>query len=148
MPKINFIIHFFLVILHVKESCSLIGQQHFGPQLENHDFARCGTGGEISITLLVFILNYFQEKLMTKLFKKTKKPFIEQWSNKVVHSYLSKPVVFILPNRAIVCTGVLPPPSKTPPFLFYQAPLINLLTVQALPFRQAPPAYLFFVNPP
>ena len=31
MPKINFIIHFFLEILHFKESCSSIGQQHFRP---------------------------------------------------------------------------------------------------------------------
>ena len=31
MPKTNFIIHFFFGILHFKESCSLIGQQHFDP---------------------------------------------------------------------------------------------------------------------
>ena len=31
MQKINFIIHFFLMILHFKESCNLIGWQHFGP---------------------------------------------------------------------------------------------------------------------
>ena len=31
MQKINFIIHFFLDILQFKESCSLIGQKHFGP---------------------------------------------------------------------------------------------------------------------
>ena len=31
MQKINFIIHFFLTILHFKESCNLIGWQHFGP---------------------------------------------------------------------------------------------------------------------
>ena len=30
MPKINFIIHFFLEMLHFKGSCSSIGQQHFG----------------------------------------------------------------------------------------------------------------------
>ena len=29
--KINFIIHFFLMVLHFKESCNLIGWQHFGP---------------------------------------------------------------------------------------------------------------------
>ena len=29
-PKIHFIIHFFLEILHFKESCNSIGQQHFG----------------------------------------------------------------------------------------------------------------------
>ena len=32
-----------------------------------------GIGGEISITILVFIFDYFQEKLMTKIFKKSKK---------------------------------------------------------------------------
>ena len=31
MPKINFIIDFFLEILHFKESCNSISQQHFGP---------------------------------------------------------------------------------------------------------------------
>ena len=31
MPKINFTIHFFFGILHFKDSCSLIGQQHFDP---------------------------------------------------------------------------------------------------------------------
>ena len=36
--KINFITHFFLEILHFKESCSLIEQEHFGPQLENQNF--------------------------------------------------------------------------------------------------------------
>ena len=30
IPKINFIIHFFLEILHFKESCNLIGWQNFG----------------------------------------------------------------------------------------------------------------------
>ena len=31
MTKINFIVHFFLEILHFNESFNLIGQQHFGP---------------------------------------------------------------------------------------------------------------------
>ena len=30
IQKINWIIHFFLAILHFKESCNLIGWQHFG----------------------------------------------------------------------------------------------------------------------
>ena len=60
MEKIKFIIHLFLTILHFKESCDLIGWQHFGPKLELQNFARCV--GEISITILVFILEYFQEK--------------------------------------------------------------------------------------
>ena len=74
MPKINFIIYFFLEILHFKESCNLTGCLYFGPKLENHNFARYGIGGEISITIIAFALDYFQEKLMTKLFKKSKKP--------------------------------------------------------------------------
>ena len=66
MPQINFILHFFLEILHFNESCNLIGSQHFGPQLENQNFARYGIGVEISTTMLVFILDYFREKLMPK----------------------------------------------------------------------------------
>ena len=60
MQKINFMIQLFLAILHFKESCHLLGWQHFGPQLKTQNFARCV--GEISITILVFILDYFQEK--------------------------------------------------------------------------------------
>ena len=41
MPKLNFIIHFFLGILHFKESCNLIG------------FARQWIGGELSITIFL-----------------------------------------------------------------------------------------------
>ena len=40
MQKINFIIHFFLTILHFKESCNLIDRQHFGPWLETQNYAR------------------------------------------------------------------------------------------------------------
>ena len=69
MPKINFTIQFFFETLHIKESCHLIGQHHFGPQLENQSFARYEIDDEISITILVFILDYFQEKIMTKFFK-------------------------------------------------------------------------------
>ena len=76
MAKINFIIHFFLEILHFKESCNLIGQQDFGPLVENQNFARSGIGGEVSVTVLVFILDYFREKLIPKFFKKSKKPYL------------------------------------------------------------------------
>ena len=42
--------------------------------LENHNFATYEIGGEISPKILVSILDYFQEKLMTKFFiKSTKK---------------------------------------------------------------------------
>ena len=73
MSKIHFIVHFFLEILHFKEFCNLIGWKHFGEHLESQNFARYGIGGEISTTILVFILNYFQEKQMTKFFQKSKK---------------------------------------------------------------------------
>ena len=66
MPKINFIINFFFEILYFEESRNLIGSQHFGSYLENQNFARYGTGCEISTAILVSILDYFQEKLMTK----------------------------------------------------------------------------------
>ena len=72
MPKINFIIHFYLDI-YFKESCNMIGHKHFGRYLKNQNFSRYGIGGEISITILVFNLDYFQKKLMTKFFRKCKK---------------------------------------------------------------------------
>ena len=68
--KINFIIHFFLQILHFKKSYKLIRQQHFGPYLQNEKFCHV----EISMTILVFILDYFQRKLMRKFFKSSIKP--------------------------------------------------------------------------
>ena len=73
MEKIKFIIHLFLTILHFKESCDLIGWQHFGPKLELQNFARCV--GEISITILVFILEYFQEKPTWQNFLKNPKSY-------------------------------------------------------------------------
>ena len=68
MQKINFIIHFFLTILHFKEFCNLIGQQHFGPQLETQNYARYV--GEISITILVFIIDDLKEKIISQNFLK------------------------------------------------------------------------------
>ena len=47
----------------------------FQPQLENQNFARYEIGGEISSKILVFILDYFQEKTMTEFFKKSGKLF-------------------------------------------------------------------------
>ena len=73
MPKINFIIHFFLEILHFTESCNLIGWKHFDSLLENQNFARYGIGCKISITIIVFILYYFQEKNNDKIFQKIQK---------------------------------------------------------------------------
>ena len=59
MPKIHFLVLFLLGILHFKESCNLIGEQHFDPKLKNQNSVRYEIGSEISITILVFILDYF-----------------------------------------------------------------------------------------
>ena len=71
IQKINLIIHFFLKILQCKESCNFTGRQLFGPKLEIQNFARYGGG--ISTTILVFILDYFQEKLTWQNFSKNPK---------------------------------------------------------------------------
>ena len=42
----------------------MIDQNYFVPQLKNQNFHRYEIGGEISIAVLVYILYYFQEKLM------------------------------------------------------------------------------------
>ena len=55
MTKIYFIIHLVFEILHFKESCKLIGWQHFGPWLENQNFGTYGIGGKISTTIFVCI---------------------------------------------------------------------------------------------
>ena len=72
MPKTT-IIHFFLEILYLKESCNLIFQQHLGLQLENLNFARYTIGGKISITILVI------GKTNTKFFKISKKNILGQF---------------------------------------------------------------------
>ena len=52
----------------------MIGRQHFDPQLETQNYARYV--GEISITILVFITDHFQEKLTSQNFSKNpKKPY-------------------------------------------------------------------------
>ena len=60
MPKMNFTIHFFIEILHFKESCNLTSQQHFGPKLENQYFAKNG-------------IRSFPGKTNDKIFQKFKK---------------------------------------------------------------------------
>ena len=71
VPNIKFIIHFFLEMLHFKELCNFIDWQTLAPSLEIQSFARYGV--DISIAMSVFTLDYFQEKLMTTFFKKSKK---------------------------------------------------------------------------
>ena len=46
-----------------------------GPELETQSFARYEVGVEISIKILVLTLDYFQEKVMTNFFKKSKKTY-------------------------------------------------------------------------
>ena len=46
-----------------------------GPELDTQSLATYGIGVEISITILVFILDYFQEKIMTDFFKKKRNYF-------------------------------------------------------------------------
>ena len=73
MQKIKFIIYFFFTILHFKESCNLIGWQHFAPLLETQNSARYV--GEISIS---FHFRLFPIKTnMTKFSKSQKKPILD-----------------------------------------------------------------------
>ena len=88
MPKVKFIIHFFLEILHFKKPCNYVGWKHLGPKLETQSFARYGIGVETSIKILVFILDYFQEKLMIKFFEKSKK--ILFWGHVAIVTFLAQ----------------------------------------------------------
>ena len=75
LQKIKFIPPFFLEILHSEESYHLISQKYFSQHIENQNFARYGVCGEISVTISFFILDYFQEKLITNFSKTQKKKF-------------------------------------------------------------------------
>ena len=69
--KVKFIIHFFLKISHFKEPCNFIGCKIWA-----HNWRpRCRVVNEISIKILAFTLDYFQEKLNTRFSKKYKKPY-------------------------------------------------------------------------
>ena len=70
MPKVKFIIHFFryyILINHAILLADSIWAHNWRPRV----FARYGVSIEISMKILVFTLDYFQEKLMAKLFKKS-----------------------------------------------------------------------------
>ena len=75
LQKIKFIPPFFPEILHSEESYHLISQKYFSQHIENQNFARYGVCGEISVTISFFILDYFQEKLITNFSKMQKKNF-------------------------------------------------------------------------
>ena len=100
MPKVKFIIHFFLEILHFKEPCNFIGWQHLGSQLETHSFARYGVGVKISIKILVTTLDSFEEKLMAKCFKKIQKNLF--WGHVTILTFLPKyGQKWILPEKKL-----------------------------------------------
>ena len=68
MQKINFIIHFFLTILHFKGSCTLVGWQHFGTFWDPNLCQICWWS--INNDIYSFLLDYFQEKLTCQNFSK------------------------------------------------------------------------------
>ena len=61
VPKINFTIHF--LILHFKESFSILAHN------STTRICQIWAGSEISVTILIFILDYFQEKTNDKIFQ-------------------------------------------------------------------------------
>ena len=75
MPKVKFITHFILEILHLKEPCNFIGWQHLS-QTGDPEFCQIWVDVKISLKILVFTLDYFREKLMATFLKKSKKPIL------------------------------------------------------------------------
>ena len=71
MQKINFIIYFFLTILHFEESCTLIWLAAFWFITRDPKF--CQYVCEISITILVFILDCFLKHQTWQHFSKNPK---------------------------------------------------------------------------
>ena len=91
MQKINFIIHFFLTMLYLKESCNLIGQQHFGLKIDLRPKNYARYVREVSITIIVFVIDYFQEKLTWQNFSKNpKKPYFCQFFNNRITYHCAK----------------------------------------------------------
>ena len=74
ISKVKFIINFFLEILHFKKPLVLLADSIWAYNCRP-SFTRYGVGVEIPIKILVFTLDYFQEKLMAKFFKNSKKPY-------------------------------------------------------------------------
>ena len=73
MPKTNSIIHFFSQYISLKNPEIWLAESILDHNSRTN-FSRYGIGGEISITILVFVLDYFQEKVI-KFFKKSKKSY-------------------------------------------------------------------------
>ena len=99
MQKINFIIHFFLMILHFKKSCNLIGLQHFWPITRDPKFCQiCCWNIKNNIS---FHFRLFQRKQRRKNFQKNKKnlfwshsgPFLPKFGQKWI--FLEKKVLSV-----------------------------------------------------
>ena len=73
MPKVKFIIHF--LRYYILKNLAILLADSIRAHNWRLSFTRYGVGVEISIKILVFSLDYFQEKLMTKFYKKSKKPY-------------------------------------------------------------------------
>ena len=79
MSKIHLVIHFIFEILYFKESCNLIRRKNFGQKLKKLHFARiwdCWLKTNNN-----FVVDYFQGKLTTKLFKRNPKNVILFWDH-------------------------------------------------------------------
>ena len=74
--KTNFIIHFILEILQFQESCNFTGCSNLRTRILPDIYE---IGDEISRTILLSILDYFEEKLKTNFEKKFKENLF--WSN-------------------------------------------------------------------
>ena len=58
----------FLIYYSLKNlACNLTVKHNFDPYLKNQNFARHGTGGELSITTLVFIFLLYPGKTNDKI---------------------------------------------------------------------------------
>ena len=79
ISKIHLVIHFIFEISYFKESCNLIRRKNFGQKLKKLHFARiwdCWLK-----TNKNFVVDYFQGKLTTKLFKRNPKNVILFWDH-------------------------------------------------------------------
>ena len=84
--KINFIIHFFFEILHSKESCNLIGSQHFGSWHKNQNY-RWNINDNIS-----FHFQLLPWKNNHKIFQKIQNPKFS-WK-KGLCQFLNIPIIY------------------------------------------------------
>ena len=73
MQKMNFIINPLLTILHFKESCNLIGQQHFGPTGDPKFCQMCCRNINNNISFHFRLSS--RKTNVTKFFKKSIKPY-------------------------------------------------------------------------